>query len=157
MSNYELKRETSGPSEGDVGPFWARSTSNRQNVGPPRAPASCHTCQMVQAHCHILQKTSSLPWVASCPSKPSSHLQGVIPPRSISAKVSWWGRPSVFFMQGLIMTLSSLCHPNNHLMGSSAPWRSELIISPCVPVLWYLSTGYGPAHQRLRPPWAHQS
>jgi hypothetical protein len=53
------------------------------------------------------------------------------------------------------MTLSCLCHPSNHLMGSSAPWRSELIISPCVPVLWYLSAGYGPAHQKLRPPWAH--
>ena len=71
----------SGSSEGDVGPFWARSASNRQNVGPSRAPASCHTCQMVQAHCHILQKMSSLPWVASCPSKPSSLLQGLIPPR----------------------------------------------------------------------------
>jgi hypothetical protein len=39
-------------------------------------------------------------------------------------------------------------------MGSSAPWRSELIISPCVPVHWYLSVGYGPTHQKLRPPWA---
>ena len=47
--------------------------------------------------------------------------------------------------------------PSNHLMGSSAPWRSELIISPCVPVHWYLSVGYGPAHQKLRPPWAHHS
>jgi hypothetical protein len=54
-------------------------------------------------------------------------------------------------MQRLIITLSCLCHPNNHLMGSSAPWRSELIISPCVPVHWYLSAGYGPAHQKLRP------
>jgi hypothetical protein len=62
-----------------------------------------------------------------------------------------------FFMQGLVITLSCLCHPNNHLMGSSAPWRSELIISPCAPILWYLSTRYGPAHQKLRPPWAHQS
>jgi hypothetical protein len=67
-------------------------------------------------------------------------------------------RASFFFsMQGLVITLSCLCHPSNHLMGSSAPWRSELIISPCAPILWYLSTGYGPAHQRLRPPWAHQS
>jgi hypothetical protein len=37
-------------------------------------------------------------------------------------------------------------------MGSSAP--SKLIISPCVPILWYLSVGYGPEHQKLRPPWA---
>jgi hypothetical protein len=52
-------------------------------------------------------------------------------------------------------TLSCICHPNVHLMGSSAPWRSELIISPCAPILWYLSAGHGPAHQRLRPPGAH--
>jgi hypothetical protein len=82
MSKYELKRETSGPSEGDVGPFWASSASRRQNVGPSGAPATCHMCQIVPAHCHMLQKSSSLPWVASCPSKPSSHLQGAIPPRS---------------------------------------------------------------------------
>jgi hypothetical protein len=89
--------------------------------------------------------------------KPSSHLQWVIPPRSGSAKVSWVRTSFFFFMQGLISTLSCLCHPSNHLMGSSAPWRSELIISPCVLVHWYLSAGYGPAHQRLCPPWAHQS
>ena len=67
-------------------------------------------------------------------------------------------RASLFFsVHGLIITLSCLCHPNFHLMGSSAPWRSELIISPCVPILWYLSVGHGPAHQKLRPPGAHQS
>jgi hypothetical protein len=67
-------------------------------------------------------------------------------------------RASFFFsVQGLVTTLSCLCHPNVHLMGSSAPWRSELIISPCAPILWYLSAGHGPAHQRLRPPGAHQS
>jgi hypothetical protein len=57
-------------------------------------------------------------------------------------------RASFFFsVQGLVTTLSCLCHPNVHLMGSSAPWRSELIISPCAPILWYLSAGHGPAHQ----------
>jgi hypothetical protein len=57
-------------------------------------------------------------------------------------------RASLFFsVQGLVTTLSCLCHPNVHLVGSSAPWRSELIISPCAPILWYLSAGYGPAHQ----------
>ena len=78
----ELKRETSGPFEGDIGPFWARSTSKEQNVGPPGAPATCYMCQTSPTHCHMLQKSSSLPLVASCPSKPSSHLQGLIPPRS---------------------------------------------------------------------------
>jgi hypothetical protein len=93
--------------------------------------------------------------VASCPSKPSYHLQGLIPHRSNLCQ-SVLMRVSFFFsMQGLVITLSCLCHLSNHLMGSSAPWRSELIISPCVPILWYLSAGYGPAHQRLRPPWAH--
>jgi hypothetical protein len=67
-------------------------------------------------------------------------------------------RASLFFsVHGLVITLSCLCHPNVHLMGSSAPWRSELIISPCAPILWYLSAGHGPAHQKLRPPGAHQS
>jgi hypothetical protein len=65
-------------------------------------------------------------------------------------------------MQWLISMLSCLCHPSNHLMGSSAPWRSELIISPCVPVHWYLSVGYGPAHQNyalhgLISPWDHSN
>jgi hypothetical protein len=51
-------------------------------------------------------------------------------------------RASFFsYVQGLITQLSCLCHPNVHLMGSSAPWRSELIISPCAPILWYLSAG----------------
>jgi hypothetical protein len=58
-------------------------------------------------------------------------------------------KASFFFsVYGLVTKLSCLCHPNVHLMGSSAPWRSELIISPCAPILWYLSAGYGPAHQK---------
>ena len=155
MSQYELKRETSGPSEGDVGPFWARSTSKRQNVGPYRAPASCHTCQMIPTHCHMLQKTSSCLRWRPVHQKQSSHLQWVIPPRPGSTKVSWVRTSFFFLVQWLITTLSCLCHPNIHLMGSSAPWRSELIISPCVPVLWHLFIGYGPTHKKLRPPWAH--
>jgi hypothetical protein len=147
----------SGPSEGDIGPFWARSASKKQNVGPPGAPATYHTCQIIPAHCHMLQKTSNLPWVASYPSKTIISSAVGDPPRSGSAKASWVRTSFFLFMQGLFTTLSCLCHPNNHLMGSSAPWRSELIISPCVPVHWSLSAGYGPAHQRLRPPWAHQS
>jgi hypothetical protein len=67
-------------------------------------------------------------------------------------------KASFFFsVCGLVTRLSCVCYPNVHLMGSSAPWRSELIISPCAPILWYLSAGHGPAHQRLRPPGAHQS
>jgi hypothetical protein len=51
-------------------------------------------------------------------------------------------KASFFFsVYGLVTRLSCLCHPNVHLMGSSAPWRSELVISPCAPILWYLSTG----------------
>jgi hypothetical protein len=58
-------------------------------------------------------------------------------------------KASFFFsVYGLVTKLSCLCHPNVHLMGSSAPWRSELIISSCAPILWYLSVGYGPAHQK---------
>ena len=153
----EQKMETSGPYRGDVGPFWAWSASKEQNVGPSRAPATCHTCQTSLARCHMLQKSSSLPWVASWSPRPSSHLQGADPHGSnlcqnVLMRVSFF-----FSMQGLVITLSCLCHPSNHLMGSSTPWRSELIISPCAPILWYLSAGHGPAHQRLRPPGAHQS
>ena len=69
-----------------------------------------------------------------------------------------WKCPSSSLVQRLDQSLSYLYPwwgPNNHLMGSSAPWRFELIISPCVPIHWYLSVGHGPAHQKLRPPWAH--
>jgi hypothetical protein len=82
--------------------------------------------------------------------------KGLIPMGQISTK-NVLMRASFFFVQWLVTTLSCLCHSSNYLMGSSAPWRSELIISPCAPILWYLSAGHGPAHQRLRPPWAHQS
>jgi hypothetical protein len=88
---------------------------------------------------------------------PSSHLQGADPHRSSLCQNVLMRASFFFFVQGLVTTLSCLCHPSNHLMGSSAPWRSELIISPCAPILWYLSAGHGPAHQRLRPPGAHQS
>jgi hypothetical protein len=57
------------------------------------------------------------------------------------------GTSFCLLMQRIIITSSCFCHPSNHLMGSSAPWRSELIISPCVPVHWYPSVGHGPAHQ----------
>jgi len=155
MSKLWAKRETSGPSEGDVGPFWERSTSKKQNVGPLGASATYHMCQIVPTHCHMLQKMSSLHWVASCPSKIIISSTVSDPSRPSSSKKFWVMTFFFFFIQGLITMLSCLCHPNNHQVGSSAPWRSELIISPCVPVHWYLSTGYGPAHQKLRPPWAH--
>ena len=83
--------------------------------------------------------------------------KGLIPMAQISAKNVLMRASFFFSMQGLVRTLSCLCHPSDHLMGSSAPWRSELIISPCAPILWYLSAGHGPAHQRLRPLGAHRS
>jgi hypothetical protein len=64
------------------------------------------------------------------------HLKWVNPPGLGSAKVSWMERPSSSQVQNLNQALSCLYPwwgPNNHLMGSLAPWRSELIISPCVP------------------------
>jgi hypothetical protein len=83
--------------------------------------------------------------------------KGLIPIGQVSAKNVLMRASFFFLVQGLVTTLSCLCRPNNRLMGSSAPWRSELIISPCAPILWYLSAGHGPAHQRLRPPGAHHS
>jgi hypothetical protein len=149
---------------GDVKPLWGRRWPFLGMISIQEAKrwplwASCKLP-------HVPQGPSTLPHplgnvhpalVASCPSKPSYHLQGLVPHRS-NLYQSVLMRMSFFFsMQGLVITLSCVCHPSNHLMGSSAPWRSELIISPCAPILWYLSTGYGLAHQRLRPPWAHQS
>jgi hypothetical protein len=98
-----------------------------------------------------------LPQVTSCLSKTIIPSAVGDPLKPGSAKASWVRTSFFFLVQWIIAKLSCLCHPSNHPMGSSAPWRSELIISPCVPVHWYLSAGYGPAHQRLRPPWAHQS
>jgi hypothetical protein len=85
-------------------------------------------------------------WVTSCPSKANvPSAVGDSPWAELCQSVL--GGTSFFLpVQKLITTLSFLCHPSNHLMGSSAPWRSELIISPCVLVHWYLSIGYGPAH-----------
>jgi hypothetical protein len=149
--------ETSGPYEGDVGPFQGIIIIQQAKRWP--LWGSCNLpC--------VPNKPSTLP---SAPENVQPVLGGVL---SIKAIIPSAGadphrsnlcqnvlmRVSFFFsMQGLVITLSCLCHPSNHLMGSSAPWRSELIISPCAPILWYLSAGHGPAHQRLRPPWAHQS
>jgi hypothetical protein len=95
--------------------------------------------------------------VASCPSWSTSICQGLIPISQIYAKNVLMRAFFSSLCMGSSQTLSCICHPNVHLMGSSAPWRSELIISPCAPILWYLSAGHGPAHQKLRPPGAHQS
>jgi hypothetical protein len=126
-----------------------------QNVGPSGAPATCHTCQTSPTRCHMLQKSSSLPWWRPDHQDHRPICKGLIPMGQISAKDVLMRVSFFLSMQGLVITLSCLCHPSNHLMGSSAPWRSELIISPCASILWYLSVGHGPAHQRLRPPWAH--
>jgi hypothetical protein len=93
--------------------------------------------------------------VTSCPSK--ANVPSVVgdPPLAGFCQSVLGGMSFFLLMQWLIITLLCLCHPSNHLMVSSSPWRSELIISPCVPVHWYLSAGYGPTHQKLRPPWAH--
>ena len=73
--------ETSGPYRGDVGPFRASSSSSKPDVGPSGAPATCHVCQTSPTHWHLLLKTSSQSWVASNPSRSTSHLQGADPHR----------------------------------------------------------------------------
>jgi hypothetical protein len=48
-------------------------------------------------------------------------------------------RASLFFsVQGLV---TNIVQPLPSQRPSEAPWRSELIISPCAPILWYLSAG----------------
>jgi hypothetical protein len=113
--------------------------------------------KQAQHGCHVPQKSSILPWWRPDQLSQRPICKGLIPiGYGLCQNVLM--RASFFFsVYGLVTRLSCLCHPNVHLMGSSAPWRSELIISPCAPILWYLSAGHGPAHQRLRPPGAHQS
>jgi hypothetical protein len=136
------------PSEGDVGPFWACPASRSQTLALLRLlQAATHAKN--SSNYHTLQGD-----VLSIKRK-TFHLKWVIPPRSGSTEVSWVEHPSFLHVQRLITSLSCLFHPNNHLMGSSTPWRSDLIISPCVPFHWYLSVEHGPAHQKLCPPWAH--
>jgi hypothetical protein len=123
----------------------------------PLGPLQPATRAKQAQHTATAPEIVQLSWVASNPSRSTSHLQGADPHGSNLCQNVLMRASFFFFVQGLVTTLSCLCHPSNHLMGSSAPWRSELIISPCAPILWYLSAGHGPAHQRLRPPWAHQS
>jgi hypothetical protein len=149
--------ETSGPFRGDVGPFRAKSSSSKPDVWP--LWGSCNLLCVPRRPNTLLSAPENvqLVLVASYPSRSTSHLQGADPHR-LGLCQNVLMRASFFFsVQGLVTTLSFLCHPSNHLMGSSAPWRSELIISPCAPIPWYLSVGHGPAHQKLRPPGAHQS
>jgi hypothetical protein len=151
----EQKDKTSSPS-GETSALLGQDDHQMTwNVAPAGPPASCQ---------HVPnQPTSKLPrpleivqasMVTSYPSWSMSICQGLFP-TSLCQK-----RPDEGVLPPLRAwahhkTLSCICHPNVHLMGSSAPWRSELIIPPCAPILWYLSAGHGPAHQRLRPPGAH--
>jgi hypothetical protein len=125
-----------------------KPSSNKPDVGSLGAPATCYVCQ---------RRPNTLP---SCSRKRPTNHGGVLihqdlrpickgaDPHRPGLCHNVLMRASFFFsVQGLVTTLSCLCHPNVHLMGSSAPWRSELIISPCAPILWYLSAGHGPAHQ----------
>jgi hypothetical protein len=68
---------------------------------------------------------------------PTFHCKWVNPPRSGSTKVPLMERPLLLRCKSSIKhcpVSAPLTGLSNHLMGSSAPWRSELIISPCVPV-----------------------
>jgi hypothetical protein len=94
--------ETSGPYRGDVGPFRAKSSSSKPDVGPSGAPATCYVCQTSPTHCHMLQKSSSLPWVASNPSRSTSHLQGADPHGSNPCQNVLMRASFFFSMQGLV-------------------------------------------------------
>jgi hypothetical protein len=144
-----------------IGETLALSGHNQHPVSQTLAPlgllqpAMCARQAQHTAICSRKRPTS--PGWRPDPSRSTSHLQGADPHGSNLCQNVLMRASFFFSVQGLVTTLSCLCHPSNHLMGSSAPWRSELIISPCAPILWHLSAGHGPAHQRLRPPWAHQS
>jgi hypothetical protein len=156
-ANNEQKSQGVKPLKGDVGPFRAQKPSNKQNVALPGAPATCHTCQTSPTWLPRALEVVQHHWWRPVHHGPRPICQGLIP-TSHNLCHNVLMRASLFpSVHGLVTHLSCFCHPNVHLMGSSAPWRSELIISPCAPILWYLSAGHGPAHQRLRPPGAHQS
>jgi hypothetical protein len=53
--------ETSGPYRGDVGPFRAKSSSSKPDVGPLGASATCYVCPEGPAHCYLLQKRPTSP------------------------------------------------------------------------------------------------
>ena len=130
------KSETSSPFEGDVRPFRGQSSIQKSNVSPSWAPPSCHMCQPSCQTATRSRKTSSHPGWRPGHQRETLHLRRVNPPGLGSAKVSWMEHPSSQ-VQKLNQALSCLCPwwgPSNHLMGFLAPWRSELIISPCVPV-----------------------
>ena len=69
--------------------------------------------------------------------KQTFHWKWVNPPRSGSTKAPLMERPLLLWCKTLInhhpifSPWWGLCI---HLVGSSSPWRSELIISPCVPI-----------------------
>jgi hypothetical protein len=68
--------------------------------------------------------------------RPTSHCKRANPARSSSARVPLVERPPLLRCKTFDPPLSCL-YPLmgcQHPMGSSAPWRSELIISPCVPI-----------------------
>jgi hypothetical protein len=109
--------------------------------------------KLANQSCHVPWKSSNHHWWRPVHHGPRPSARGCSP--QIYAKDVLMRAFFSSLCMGSSQTLSCICHPNVHLMGSSAPWRSELIISPCAPILWYLSAGHGPAHQKLRPPGAH--
>ena len=129
--------KTSRPTEGDVGPFLGKMQHKMTNVGPLWASKPCHTCQLPYQTATLSRWRQWLLGDVLGHQREMFHLKWVNPLGLGLAKVSRMEHPSSSQMQKLNQALSCLCPwwgPNNHLMGSSAPWRSELIISPCVPV-----------------------
>ena len=82
--------------------------------------------------------------------RPTLQWRGHNPPRLSSARVPLVERPPLLRCKAPGPSLSCLCP--HHLMGCSAPWRSKLIISPCVPVqmvpvrrAWYCTSKATPS------------
>jgi hypothetical protein len=137
---------------GDVRPLWGRRWPFLGMIIIQEAKrwplwASCklpHVPNKVQAHCHHPLGNVHPVLVASCPSKPSYHLQGLVPHRSNLCHSVLMRASFFFFMQGLIMTSVLRLPSQQPSDGLFSPMEVRanhlpMCTDPLVPVHWVWS------------------
>ena len=151
----------SSPPEGDIRPFWGQCSIQKLDVSPPWALPSYHTCQQPCPSAIRSWWRHKPPGEVLGHLGPTFHCKWVNPPRPGSNKVPLMERPLLLWCK----TSVKHCPVSAPLMGCQQP--SDGLFSPmevwidhlpmCTVPKWYLSVGHGPAHQKICPPWAHQS
>jgi hypothetical protein len=152
---------TSCPFRVTLGPFRATLASWGKTLGllgpqEPATRATWHTTASQNLQKHWM--TSWVSWVTSWAFqglRPGG--KGTTPLGTGLPSCLWWNVLLFLRCNPLICLcpLSGSQHPSGGLL---APWRSELIISPCVPVhKGTCPSGMVLKHQQIRPPWAHKS